>query len=258
DLTYPGAAGPLPARHYAPVHGVGAPLLLYLHGGGFAIGDIETHDPPCRALCAYGNLHVLSVDYRLSPEHVFPAALEDVRAALRFAREQAASLGADPNRIAIGGDSAGGNLATVATQLAKQAGEPLPALQLLIYPVVDTSRDSDSVNTFAEGLMLTRADIYWFREQYVGDADRHDPRISPLLARDLSGLPKAIVISAGFDPLRDEGEAYAHALEAAGNQVVLRRFPQLIHGFINFAAVSPASRDALMEIAQLVRRHFAR
>jgi acetyl esterase len=258
DLTYPGASGSLRARHYAPRNGARAALLVFVHGGGFALGDLDTHDLPCRALCAYGNLHVLSVEYRLAPEHPFPAAVEDVRAGLRFAQQNAARFGADPQRVAIGGDSAGGNLAAVVTQLARDAGEPLPALQLLIYPGVDSTRDSNSVNAFAEGLFLTRADIHWFRDAYLRDADRSDPRASPLLARDLSGLPKAIVVSAGFDPLRDEGEAYARALQAAGVQVVQRRYPQLIHGFINLGAVSPHARTALEDVAQLVQQQLVR
>jgi acetyl esterase len=257
ELTYAGAAGPLRARHYVPRGGERAPLLLFFHGGGFALGDLDTHDLPCRALCAQGNLHVLSVEYRLAPEAPFPAAVEDAYAAFRFARENAARLGADPARIAVGGDSAGGNLAAVATLLAKQRGEPLPALQLLIYPAVDSTRDSDSIAGFAEGLFLTRADIHWFREAYLRDVDRSDPRVSPLLAKDLSGLPPTIVLSAGFDPLRDEGEAYARALEAAGNRVVLRRFPQLIHGFINLGALSPHAARSFSEVAQLVRAEFS-
>jgi acetyl esterase len=258
ELTYPGAAGPLGARHYVPRGNArGAPLLLFIHGGGFALGDLDTHDLPCRALCAQGNLHVLSVEYRLAPEHPFPAAVEDVYAAFRFAREHAARLGADPARIAVGGDSAGGNLAAVTTLLAKQKGEPLPALQLLIYPAVDSTRDSNSIASFAERLFLTRTDIHWFREAYLRDTDRSDLRVSPLLAKDLSGLPPAIVLSAGFDPLRDEGEAYAHALEAAGNRVVLRRFPQLIHGFINLGALSSHAARSFSEVAQLVRAEFS-
>jgi acetyl esterase len=261
ELSYPGAASELPARRYLPRGAAGKklPLLLFIHGGGFALGDLDTHDLPCRVLCQAGNVQVLSVTYRLAPEHPFPAGLDDVRAALRFARENADGWGADADKIAIGGDSAGGNLAAVATLLAKQAGEPLPALQLLIYPAVDSTRDSASMDAFAEGLLLTRADIHWFRDSYLRAVkDRGDPRVSPLLAPDLSGLPRAVVISAGFDPLRDEGEAYARALEAAGNQVVQHRFPGLVHGFINLGAVSPASRTALAAIAQLMREQLAR
>jgi acetyl esterase len=260
DLTYPAASGPQRARHYVP-RATGAatraPLLVFVHGGGFALGDLDTHDLPCRALCSQGNLHVLSVEYRLAPEHPFPAATDDVSAALRWAQQNAERLGADPARVAIGGDSAGGNLAAVATLLAKRRGEPLPALQLLIYPAVDSTRDSDSMASFSEGLFLTRADIHWFREAYLRDVDRSDERVSPLLSKDLSGLPPAIVLSAGFDPLRDEGEAYARALEAAGNRVLLRRFPQLIHGFINLGAVSPHAAQSLREVAELTRAQLA-
>lgn len=258
ELTYPGAAGPLRARHYVPRGSERAPLVVFVHGGGFALGDLDTHDLPCRALCAQGRLHVLSVEYRLAPEHPFPAAVEDVLAAFRFARANAQALGADPARVAIGGDSAGGNLAAVVTLLAKQYGEPLPALSLLIYPVVDSTRDSASMDAFASGLFLTRADIHWFRETYLRDADRSDPRVSPLRAPDLSGLPPAILVTAGFDPLRDEGEAYARALEAAGNRVLFRRFPQLIHGFINLGAVSPHAAEATYEIARMTREALDR
>ncbi|MET0283007.1 MAG: alpha/beta hydrolase [Polyangiales bacterium] len=257
ELTYPAATGPQRARHYVPRSGGRAPLLVFVHGGGFALGDLDTHDLPCRALCSQGNMHVLSVEYRLAPEHPFPAAADDVSAALRWAQQNAERLGADPARVAIGGDSAGGNLAAVATLIAKRRGDALPALQLLIYPAVDSTRDSDSMASFSEGLFLTRADIHWFREAYLRDIDRSDERVSPLLSKDLKGLPPAIVLSAGFDPLRDEGEAYARALEAAGNRVLLRRFPQLIHGFINLGAVSPHAAQSLREVAELARDQLA-
>jgi acetyl esterase len=258
ELTYPGATGPLRARHYVPRGCRRAPLLVFAHGGGFALGDLDTHDLPCRTLCAWGDMHVLSIEYRRAPEHPFPAAIDDAYAALRFAQQQASRLGADPAHVAIGGDSAGANLAAVVSQLAKLRGDPLPVLQLLIYPVVDSTRDAPSFEAFADGFMLTRADIHWFRDAYLGATDRSDPRVSPLLAPDLSGLPPAIVVSAGFDPLRDEGEAYARALEAAGNRVLLRRFPQLVHGFINMSAVSPSAREAMRELTQLTREALAR
>ncbi|HEX5660037.1 MAG TPA: alpha/beta hydrolase [Polyangiales bacterium] len=256
ELTYPAATGPQRARHYVPRNPERAPLLVFFHGGGFALGDLDTHDAPCRALCAEGNLHVLSVEYRLAPEAPFPAGLDDAYAAFRWAQQNAERLGADPRRIAIGGDSAGGNLAAVITLLAKERGDPLPALQLLLYPAVDSTRDSASIDSFAEGLFLSRADIHWFRDAYIGAHDRSDWRVSPLLAKDLSGLPPAIVLSAGFDPLRDEGEAYARALEAAGNRVVLKRFPQLIHGFINLGALSAHARASLGDVAKLVRQQL--
>jgi acetyl esterase len=258
DLTIPGAVGPLRARQYLPAtrtrHGEQRPLLLFFHGGGFVVGDLDTHDAPCRALCRSLDLQVLSVEYRLAPEHPFPAGIEDGHAALRYVLANAAELGADPARVIICGDSAGGNLAAVATQQALRHGDALPALQLLIYPTVDSSKDWPSIDTFAEGYFLTRADIHQFRRQYFGDfKDLRDPRASPLLAPDLRGLPSAVIITAAFDPLRDEGEAYAHALERAGVRTRLYRTPGLTHGFINMGAVSNASKQALAHVAELTR-----
>jgi acetyl esterase len=259
DLEIPGPAGPLPARHYAPEE-PGGPhgLLVFLHGGGFVIGDLDSHDGVCRMLCRHAGVHVLAVDYRLAPEHRFPAAVDDTMAALRWAAEHAAELGADPARIAIGGDSAGGNLATVACQLAARDGGPLPAAQLLIYPVTDSVHQAPSRSMFAEGFYLTRSEMDWFTEQYVtpGD-DTADARMSPVLATDLAGQPPAVVVTAGFDPLRDEGEAYAMALRDAGVPVVLRRFTGLIHAFVNMTGVSPACHDALVETAGALRAVLA-
>jgi acetyl esterase len=256
DITIDGAEGPLRARHYAPAESGGPhPLLIYYHGGGFVICDLDTHDAPCRMLCKHAGVHVLSVDYRLAPEHPFPAGVDDARAALRWSYENAESLGADPGRIAVGGDSAGGNLATVVCQLAVQDGGPAPVFQLLIYPVTDATEVRASRELFAEGFFLTRPLMDWFFANYIGseDVDPTDPRISPLLAGDLSGLPPAFVVTAGFDPLRDEGEAYAEALRAAGVPVAVRRFEGEIHGFINPVGVSRVGRDAVIEMAGATR-----
>jgi acetyl esterase len=254
DLVLDTVHGPLKARHYAPTdNSERRPLLVFLHGGGFVLGDLETHDPACRLLCRHAGLHVLAVDYRLAPEHPFPAALEDARAAFAWAHAHAQELGADPARLAVGGDSAGGNLSAALSQLAVREGTPAPALQLLLYPAVDRTVDRASLELFAEGFFLTRADITWFHNHYIGTADRADPRISPLLCRELSGLPPALVITAGFDPLRDEGEAYAAALQAAGTPATLRRFDGLVHGFANMIGVSPACRTAMLEIASMLR-----
>jgi len=254
DLSIVGAEGPLRARLYS-CHEPGGPhpLLLYHHGGGFVIGDLDSHDGVCRMLCVHAGVNVLSVDYRLAPEHPFPAAVEDGRASLRWAIDNAAALGADPARVAVGGDSAGGNISAVACQLAARDGGPGPALQLLIYPATDASTPRPSTGLFAEGFFLTRAQMDWFTGHYGAGCDLSDPRMSPLLADDLSGLPPALVITAGFDPLRDEGEDYAAALRAAGVPVVLRRFPGLIHGFVNAAGISRVSRDALIEVAGATR-----
>jgi acetyl esterase len=247
------ASGPLKARHYAPAAPASRrPLLVYLHGGGFVLGDLDTHDAPCRLLCRHADLHVLAVDYRLAPEHPFPAGLEDAVAAFAWARAHAEELGADPERVAVGGDSAGGNLAAVVSQLAVREGTPAPVLQFLLYPALDRTVDRESLEHFAEGFFLTREDIRWFQQQY-SRADCSDPRISPLLCRDLSGLPPAFVVTAGFDPLRDEGEAYAQALRGAGTRATLRRFDGLVHGFANMGGVSPACRDAVVEYASVLR-----
>ena len=257
DLTYPGATGPLKARHYVPPRAnlkKPRPLLVFFHGGGFTLGDLDTHDAPCRALCRELDVHILSAEYRLAPEHPFPAAIEDARAALRFAQAHAEQLGADPKRVGVAGDSAGANLATVITQLAVRESEPAPFLQLLIYPAVDSAKDWPSIDLFAEGFLLTRADVHWFRKQYFGSfTDLTDPRASPLLAPDLSGLPPTVIVTAGFDPLRDEGEAYAAALKSAGVRTTLHRQPELVHGFINMGSLSGAARRALSHVAGLTR-----
>src|SRR4051794_29446798 len=259
DLTVDGATGPLRARHYAPDEPGGPhPLLVLYHGGGFVIGDLDTHDSPCRFLCRHAGVHVLAVDYRLAPEHKFPAAVEDGRAAFAWAAAHAAELGADPARVAVGGDSAGGNLAAVTSWLAAHDGGPAPAFQLLIYPATDASRDYRSNELFREGFFLTQSEMDWFIESYErSEADRTDPRLSPLLADDLHGLPPALVVTAGFDPLRDEGEAYAAALREAGNVVAVRRFEGLIHGFANATGVSRVSRDAVVELAGATRALLA-
>jgi acetyl esterase len=250
----------LRARHYAPAEpGAPRPLLVYYHGGGFTYGDLETHDGVCRILCRHAGAHVVAIDYRLAPEHPFPAAVEDARAALRWAFANAEALGADPQRVGVGGDSAGGNLAAVVSQLAARDGGPAPVLQLLIYPATDFSRRRQSRELFGEGFLLTNSEMDWFETNYLGAERTHarDPRASPLLAEDLSGLAPAYVVTAAFDPLRDEGEEYAEALRAAGTPVTLRRFPGFIHAFIAGAGVSRNARDALVEIAGATRAMFA-
>jgi acetyl esterase/lipase len=250
----------LRVRHYAPAEPGGPhPVLVYYHGGGFTYGDLDTHDGVCRLLCRHAGAHVLAVDYRLAPEHPFPTAVEDARAALRWAYEHAASLGADARRVGVAGDSAGGNLAAVVSQLAARDGGPAPVLQLLIYPATDFTSRRRSRELFKEGFLLTDPEMDWFETNYLGRDRAHarDPRASPLLAKDLSGLAPALVVTAAFDPLRDEGEEYAGALQAAGTPAVLRRFPGLIHAFIGAAGVSQTSRDAVVEIAGTTRGMFA-
>jgi acetyl esterase len=250
DCEIAGAAGLLRVRHYAPGSGDGRPLTVYLHGGGFMIGDLDTHDEPCRILCREARTHVLSVDYRLAPEHPFPAALDDTLAALRWAQAHASDLGADPRRVAVGGDSAGGNLATVAAILASREGTP-PAAQLLIYPTVDARTKRPSRASFGEGYFLDRADHEAFSLAYGGGAEHGDDwRVSPLLAPDLAGLPPALVVTVGFDFLRDEGLAYADALEAAGTPVRRISVPAQGHGFIHMTGINPDANRAMVGIAR--------
>lgn len=255
-LSIPGAAGPLRARYYA-TRTASAPLLVYFHGGGFVFGNLDTHDVGCRLLCRHGDLNVLSVEYRLVPEHRFPDAIEDARAAFTWAARHAQDLGADPSRVGVAGDSAGANLSAVVSLLARSSPQP-PACQVLIYPPTDRTHAHPSLNALADGFLLTRASIEWFHAQYAAavGADSADPRISPLMARDLKGLAPALVVTAGFDPLRDEGEAYAAALRAAGTPVVLRRFDALVHGFFNLTGVHAPSRAAVLEIAAATRALF--
>ena len=255
DLELPGPGGPIPMRFYTPP---GAkepmPLLVYYHGGGWVIGDLDTHDGVCRFLAANAGVLVLSVGYRLAPEHPFPAAVEDAFAAFTWASEQAVGLGADARQIAVGGDSAGGNLAAVVSVLARDAGGPDPAMQLLVYPVTDADDDRPSRRLFAEGFLLTKADMDYFEGHYLPQAgSAKDPRVSVLRTDDLSGLPPAYVVTAGFDPLRDEGEAYAARMREAGVRVALRRQPGLVHSFANLTAVSRTSRAAMLEVAGALR-----
>lgn len=260
QLEIPGPGGPMPARLYVPeAAGDGPlPLVVYFHGGGWVIGDLETHDSPCRFLAAHSGAAVLAVDYRLAPEHPFPAAAEDAFAAYAWARANAGRLGADPARIAVAGDSAGGNLAAVACLAARDEGVPGPAMQLLIYPVTDTGRELPSRQLFREGFLLTRRDMAYYEDRYLPPGtDRSDPRVAVLQAADLGGLPPAYVAVAGFDPLRDEGLAYAERLRSAGVPVALRLHPGLVHTFVNLTAISPTSRQAMLEACGALRMGLA-
>ena len=259
DLSVPGPAGSIRARHYRPA-GDGAPLLVFFHGGGFVVGDLETHDGLCRLIARDADVHVLSIDYRLAPEHQAPAAVDDCYAAYRWALDHAGELGADASRVAVGGDSAGGNLAAVVSQLARRGGVPTPALQLLLYPVTNFAGETRSKTLFSDGYFLTKKDMDWFQDNYLAGAavDVADPRISPLLADDLTGLPPALVVTGGFDPLRDEGKLYADALSAAGVAVDYREFGSLVHGFANFFPLGGGSATAMAEIVSALRAHLSR
>ncbi|UCZ88786.1 alpha/beta hydrolase [Gordonia sp. WA4-43] len=252
DLVIDGPAGPIPATRYRSTTD-SAGLLVYFHGGGFVTGSRISHDTFVRRLAHGTGLDVLSVDYRLAPDAPFPAAVEDAVAAWRFAVEVAPRWGLDPARIVVAGDSAGGNLATVVAREVR--GEAVtPAFQLLIYPVTDQAADTPSRREFASGYFLTADGIDWFTDRYLPDAaQRSDPRCSPLLADDLSGLPPAHVMVAGFDPLRDEGLAYARRLEEAGVPVTVRREGAMIHGFVNMTLISPGARAAVDRLCAVVR-----
>ena len=250
-LTVAGAAGPLAARRYVPAgFAAPGPTLVYFHGGGWVVGDLDTHDQTCRLLARHSGAAVVAVDYRLAPEHPFPAPVDDALAAFRDVAARAAELGADPARIGVGGDSAGGHLSAVTSLLAAGDGGPAPAFQLLIYPVTDSAEEHRSYELFADDFFLTRRDMHWYQGHFLPPGtDLRDPRVSPLHAADVSGVAPAFVVTAGFDPLRDEGEAYAARLREAGVRTVLRRQAGLIHGFVNMAGMGRAGREATLELA---------
>jgi acetyl esterase len=261
DRSIPGPGGEIAVRIYRdrPVEEANpTPLVVYLHGGGWVVADLETHDPFCRFLARELGFPVLAVDYRLAPESPFPAAVDDAVAAFEWAVEQSSELGVDPARIAVAGDSAGGNLSAVVSQVTVAAGGPAPAMQALIYPVTDLSTKRHSYQLFAEGYFLTEAQMDWYRGHYVDDAGVEDPRVSPLLADDLSALPPAYVATAGFDVLRDEGEAYARRLEEAGVPTTLRRHPGMVHGWVNAVSLGRSPRSAADELVAALRSGLTR
>ena len=253
EIEVPGGAGPRPARVYRPEHDGPLPTVLFLHGGGFVIGDLDTHDLACRTIATESRAVVVSVDYRLAPEHPFPAAVEDTLAAADWMVGRLEELGGS-DRTGVAGDSAGGNLAAVAAQHLRDAGHDLTA-QLLIYPATDMGAETESARENAEGYFLDAATMAWFGDQYAGpggaDAvDLNDPRLSPAHG-DLTGLAPAVVVTAQFDPLRDDGDAYARKLEAAGVPVHHRQFAGLIHGFVDMGRHSPAADEAVRETCRL-------
>jgi acetyl esterase len=257
DLSIPGPAGSIPARFYRPVDAGdrALPLLVWFHGGGFVIGSVHESDADCRRLTETAGVAVLSVEYRLAPEHRFPSAADDCFAATAWAAENASRLRIDPRRLAVGGDSAGGNLAAVVALRAAERGTPRIAFQLLVYPVTDlVSMETPSHHENATGYFLTRTTMVWFRDHYTPDlAMRQNPHASPLHARVPHDLPPAFLLTAEFDPLRDEGEAYGKRLEAAGVPITIRRYDGMIHGFFSMSGFLEGGRRAVADAAAALR-----
>jgi acetyl esterase len=256
--TIPGPGGELPTRFYRPQDAEGPlPILVYFHGGGYVIGDRDTHDIPCRRLCLGAACLVVSVDYRLAPEFPFPAAVDDAWAATCWVVDHALALGGDPSRVAVGGDSAGGNLAAVVCHLAKRDGAPRFVHQLLIYPVTDLTGSMPSHVTLAQGYRLTTELLNWFMMHYIHrDGDRGQLIASPLFAEDFTGLPPALVLTAGYDPLRDEGTAYAAKLRDAGVETELVEYGGMIHGFITMGGVVDDAIESMDVCAAALARVF--
>lgn len=257
DRTLPGPGGEIPARIYTPFGKEPFPVLVYFHGGGWVLGDIESSDGLCRTLANTTGCIVVSVGYRLAPEHPFPAAVDDAFYATQWAAANASAFNGDPLRLAVSGDSAGGNLAAVVAQIARDRGKPAIQFQLLIYPATDAACDTPSYSENAEGYFLTKAAMQWFWNHYVPkDVDRRHPNASPLRADNFAGLPPALVITAEFDPLRDEGERYARRMQAAGTPVQLVRYNGMIHGFFAMGGLIDQGRMAVQQAAAALRDAF--
>lgn len=257
NRTIPGPAGDIPVRIYTPAGTAPFPVLVYFHGGGWVIGNLDTHEGTCRELANGAGCMVVSVDYRLAPENKFPAAAEDCYAATLWVARNGASIGADATRIAIGGDSAGGNLTAVVALMARDRKEPPLRFQLLIYPVTDAAFDTASYDENAEGYLLTRDGMQWFWNHYLrDDRDRADAYAAPLRAETVAGTPPALVITAEFDPLRDEGEAYARRLSDAGVHTTLIRYDGMIHGFFGMTALMEQAKRAMRQANTALRRAF--
>ena len=255
DRAVSGPIVPIPVRLYYPSGQSPCGAAMFFHGGGWVLGNLDSHDPTCRAMAAGSGALIISVDYRLAPEHKFPAAAEDSYAATRWAAQNAAELGYPEGRLAVCGDSAGGNLAAVVALMARDKGGPKLRYQLLIYPAFDPAMEAPSHKEFAEdGYVLSRADMAWFWNHYLRNAqDGSNPYANPARAKDLSRLPAALVITAGFDPLRDEGEAYAEILRKAGVPVVAKRYEGLTHGFFNMTSQIDQAKVALDQSCAALR-----
>ncbi len=255
-------AGDIPIRIYRPELGTVLPCLVFYHGGGWVMGDLETHDAPCRLLAKQASCVVIAVDYRLAPEHPYPAAIDDCYAATQWVADNAEELNIDRNKIAVGGDSAGGNLAAAVCLKARDENSsndnnPLKIVhQLLYYPVTDAAMNTSSYEENAEGYLLTRDGMAWFWNHYLGDNDGSDPSASPLRADDFSNLPAATVLTAEFDPLRDEGEAYGEKLKAAGVTTLIKRYDGLIHGFFSLTDALEEARESVALAASQLQQSF--
>lgn len=259
DLRIPGPAGDIPARAYFPAGAGDLPVVLHFHGGGWVFGDVATYDGVSRALAAAAGAVLVSVDYRRAPEDPFPAALDDCHAATAWVHEHAAELGCDPSRLAVAGDSSGGNLAAAVALRARDEGGPPIAFQLLVYPALDPSMSSRSYGENAEDAFLSRSEMAWYWDRYLGpDGDRSEPYAAPLAANDLSGLPPAHVVTAGSDVLRDEGETYAARLRDAGVPATVRRYDDMVHGFLMMGRHLDAGREGLSDAGRVLREALAR
>jgi acetyl esterase len=249
--------GAIVLRIYKPIEGNTLPLLLYFHGGGFVVGDLESHDSTCRRLAKQNKCVVVAVDYRLAPENPFPIPCEDCYAALEWAVKNASSLGANPTQVAVMGDSAGGNLATVVAMMARDKDGPKICCQVLIYPTTDATLSADSINKLATGYVLTREMMQWFVHHYCGnETDLKQPYLSPLFAENLKSLPPALIVTAEFDPLKGEGEAYAKKLKENGNQVVFKEYAGMIHVFFQMPKFLPEARMAEAQVSSFLQQYL--
>ena len=254
NRSVPGPGGPIAVRVYRPTKNQTLPALVFFHGGGFVICNLETHDRLCRRIANASGCAVISVDYRLAPEHKYPAAVDDAYAATRYIAEHAAEFGVDSNRIAVGGDSAGGNLATVVSLLSRDRAGPRLKFQLLIYPVVDFYDESPSMQQFSKDHFLTREGMDWFTQNYLPSHEAGlEPSASPMNAKDFRGLPPTMIITAECDPLRDQGEAYARKLQVAGVPVEWKRYEGMIHPFFQFGGILDTAKVAMKDAASALR-----
>ncbi|WP_340151716.1 alpha/beta hydrolase [uncultured Sneathiella sp.] len=257
DIDIPTENGHLPARLYKPTTDPSLPVLVFYHGGGYIRGSLDSHDGLCARLAKYGGFAVLSVGYRLAPEARFPAAVEDAITAFNWAVRHGAEYGLDPQRVAVGGDSSGGCLAAAVAQQMSATGETAPVFQMLLYPTLDAHLSAASYKLFEDGFFLTYDRIRDYRDMYLNTAaERDDVRASPILNTDLAGLPPALIVTAGFDPLRDEAESYGKALQAAGVNVGIVRFPSMVHGFMSMTAILPQATRAVRQAAEALGHVF--